>query len=153
MKLKSIMVSVTIVSMILLGTIAWLGGLQDGYSEEIDLEGVNYTSGELKSKLDRQQNLSNQTFETLKALPFGNENLGTSLFYAPYNMMKLGWQSLLVFFGSWDTFFTILSESVNNLSVLGIPVPSWLIIGILTIVMIGVIILLIEMFFRWKLEN
>ena len=147
------MIGIVIVTMVLLGCVSWLTSLESGYGGSMNLTSINYTESELNSKMEKMTNTSNETLTTIRGLTFGSESVATTLFYAPYNMMKLGWQVLSLVFNSWDIFFTLISENLTNLSLLGIQVPVWLIGGIITIIIFAIVFIITEMYFRWKLES
>ena len=146
MKLKNILLSVLLVSMVILGCNAYITGLMHGYNETIDLSGFNET----RSRLDEQTNLTTEIYNVTRNLKLDTPG---DIITTPYQMIVAGWKSMLLMFNSFETFVVVTTESVDQLSVMGVYLPDWVIPGIISIITISLIIIAIELFFKWRLEE
>ncbi len=148
MKLHNITISIIIVSMIVLGSITYLNSLGENYGVDINTGSFDGT----QSRLEKQQNLSSQLNEDISSLTL--ELKVSDLLFVPYKMIKIGWSSLKLVFNSWATVGTIVEESSSSMvEDVGIPLPSWLVPSIISILVITLVALIIYGFFKWKFED
>lgn len=146
MKLKYMMIGVLVTGVVILGILSYLGGMEGSYGEDIDLTGFNDTM----DRVNTQSILAEEMWNETQSLPF--ESSATLIFYAPYEMLKMGWKIIKMFANTITTFEAMISDSFNNLTGIGITIPGWLLGTIMAIILIILVVIFIEMYFRWKLE-
>lgn len=146
MKISGILISVLVVMMLLSGAVIYLSGLSGGYGTQADLSGYNKTI----QRLNETQQKANATMSAVTSIKITGV---TSLFWVPYEMMVGGWTVLLLVLSSFSTYTSLFSDVVSNLANSGIPIPGWVMAPIIVIVTVIIVFIIIEMFFRWKLEG
>lgn len=147
MKIHSVIISILIISMIVIGAIEYLNALSDGYGSTVDLTGLNGTMNRLEEQQRASQDLSDDvTGFTLK----GDI---TDIYLVPYQMISIGWKVGKNFFSSWLTVETMVKETVEGVSDSGIDIPSWFTDTVISILITMLVAIVIYAFFKWKFES
>jgi hypothetical protein len=152
MELKNILIGTVVVSMIILGLTSYLNGLKESYNQNIDLSGFNKT----ESRLQYIANESNKTYSDLTSFDDWTPNTGVIGFlYASVDMLKGGWSALTMPFHVISLFMTMIGETTDMITseTFGFTLPHWLWGAIISIILIIFIMMLIEMFMRWKFQT
>ena len=147
MNLKSILLGSILVMIVILGSVAFMSSVGSSYGKTISTSSYSDTINKLNQTQNRIENIKNVTSN----IKF--EGTASLLFYAPYEMMKVGWSSILLIFDQTSLVSSIVSETVKLAADNGFGIPSYVSNSIIYIIIILIIIILIEMFFRWKLES
>lgn len=145
MELKSLVVAVIMVGMLFSGTFIFLSSLSATYDADINLDKFNKTRDNMEATEERV----NETYTIIKNTQFTTDI--TAIVTIPYDLMRIGWQGLALFFAMPVALMDTVGELITNASDSGFGVPSWFVGGILALIVLGIIIILIEMFFRWKM--
>lgn len=148
MKLQNIIITTIVISMIVLGTTAFLTDLGSNYGESADFDKFNGT----RARLQEQQGLASGLSDEVHKLTL-IENVG--IFETPYRMIQTGWKTTKLIVGSWVTVGNMTQEGVQAMEDSGVPLSSadWLLGSIIAIIIILVVVMLIYSFFKWKFET
>lgn len=146
MKLHYITIVILLISGVTIGMVNFLNEGSDVYSSDVDLSGLDGTEARLEAQQQNAQVLSDEiaTFELTNVFDFFN---------IPYVMVKIGWLSAKSFFGSWATVGTMIIETGEGLSDSGIPIPSWVVPMLISILVFILIAIIVYAFFKWRMED
>ena len=147
MKLHHIVVGIIVVSMITLGAITYVNDMGDNYGETADLSGMDKT----RDRLEKQQNLSVTLNEDINEITM-DEGTVTG-FLVPYRLLKAAWGSVKLFFNSWATVGTMITETGEGIEEAGVPLPNWLIPSIISFIVVILIAMLIYAIFKWRFTD
>jgi len=146
MDLKQLFVSVIVITMLILGSLALMSGIKEGYSQDVDLTAFNKT----QEKLEQHHKIVNETYNDVQDLVFSFQS-GSVLtpVFISIDMLKLGWDAVKTMVSTFDTLrvmitevFTIISQSIG--------LPTWAVTSAITIVMISIVVMIVTMFLRWN---
>ena len=135
-----------VVSMIILGNTMYLDSLSDKHEETIDYSGLNRTQARLDNMTDTTEKIES-AFEEMTM----REGI-TSIYLIPYDMIRLGWNSVKLVFGSLSLVGDIFTDATEISAGTGIPAPDWLLPTIIAIVLLLFLFIMIYAFFKWRLE-
>ena len=146
MKLHSIVITILLVGMIIMGSIMYLGEVNSNYGTSVDLGTLENNT---LQRLSENYNLSQQVASNM------NFSLDSSVaFYdVPYKLYQIGWNSLKLFINSWGTATDMMTDSANLVSTNGLPLPNWFLSSIIAAFVIFVIAIVIYGFFKWKFSD
>lgn len=147
MKLHYILIGITVISLILLGIMDYIGDLGDGYSTTADLSSLENTS----KRLQQQKNLSNQLNKDLTNV-FLNED-SVSSYTVPYVLIKSMWTSAKLYFAGVLTLGVMIIEIQEGLEAYGIALPGWFIGSMIALITFTVVAIFIYAIFKWKFED
>lgn len=146
MKLHELTIIVVLCSLVVLGAVGFVTDLGVEYGGEADFSGLNYTNASL-SKMngvadDLQEEIANFVPET-----------GTEVLLIPYTFLKVAWKSAKLMFLSWTTLGGIMGDLSTTTTENGIPLPSYLLPALVSIVIFILAGIIIYSFFKWKFED
>jgi hypothetical protein len=147
MRLHHIAVGVVFVSIILLGIFSYVGSLEEGYGETMDLTGLENTSARLRNHSSNMEEIYEDINDEVL-----NPSAGQALLI-PYTLIKLGWKSAKSMFDSWVLVGEIAVDLENNMGEVGIPIPDYIIPSLMVLIIISIIAMAIYAFFKWKFED
>jgi hypothetical protein len=146
MKLHSVVLAVLFVSIITLGGLAFVGGLENKHSVNLNETYFNKT----ESRMDDVINVSGEIRDKVTNLTLSE---GESTLLIPYRLIQVGWNVIRI---SWSTMIlipTMFAEGFTSLGDLGLPIPDWLVGIVFAVVIIIIVFILVYAFFRWKMED
>jgi len=147
MKIYNVIIAILIVSMIVLGSTTYLTDLSTNYSESIDYSGLNKTS----QRLDETKNITDTIKKNFEDLQMRKGI--TSLYLIPYDLIKMGVNSIKLAFGSIGTISAIFSDASKISAQTGINAPSWLLPTVISMIVLLFLFIVIYAFFKWRLET
>ena len=147
MKIHHLITSILIVSMIILGTTAYLDDLATGYSKTIDTSSLNRTQASMEKTRSDVLELSEQITD------FELSYNPLDVFNIPYQFIQVAWGVTKTIFNSWETVSSMILDIGTGLNELGISLPEWLIPGLVSMLIITVVAILVYAFFKWKFED
>lgn len=146
MELKSFPMAILIIGMILLGSVFFLTDFGNKYSQTADLTGMENIN---KSAVELQDDL-NETRASLNTILDPDKGSG---FTVPFDLIKAGYYGVKSILASFGFFSAIFGDLSNVLSGMGIPIPAWFINTIVAVIVLGIIIMLVYAFFKWKIKD
>lgn len=147
MKIHEISLAVIFVSMIILGTITYIDALGEKYGTTADFSGLSNTS----ARLDEQKRFMNETYAEIAGIELSLNPI--DLLSIPYKMIRVGWGSIKIVFGSWTVVGAIFSDLSSGLADSGIQLPDWLISSVVAILLLTIIAICVYAFYKWKFED
>ena len=138
--------AVIIVSLISLGMIEFATDLGSSYGETADFSSLNKTQARLEAQQQTNQELSDEITSFTLETPL-------DFLLLPYQMVQIGWFVGKNMFSSWATVGTMVIEIGDGLSEKGIPLPSWLIPSLISLMVIVLSAIIIYGFFKWKFQD
>lgn len=146
MKLHHVTLSIIFVSMIILAVGNYLKDLGDHHGATADYASINNT----EQTLIAQERLMNKTARDIKAVQLDKP---TDIIEWPFRLIQVGVDAFRILFGSWTTVFSIFSDIGNGLAKLGLPLPSWLVPSLLSMLLLTIIAIAVFAFLKWRLED
>lgn len=146
MNLKTLAISILVVSMIILSGTTYLSSLASNYGAEVDLTGLNKTT----ERLEAQQDIASEINRTIMGMELKEPLTGALLI--PYTMIRTGWNVMKLIGNSIWTIESIFSDLTRVSSESGIPIPAWVVPTIISIIIIVIFIIIVEAFIRWRVS-
>ena len=142
MKIQSAIITVIVISLIFIGATAFIDDLGSNYEKTADYSNINITEKVMKQQINKTKEINDIVAGISLDVEEGN------LLDVPYKMIKGGWQATLLFFGSFGVVYSLI---LNIGAILGLPfeVAS----TIVAIITIGFVVMLLYLFFKWRIEN
>lgn len=146
MKLSNLIISILVVGLVITCCMTFLTSLSHEYSQNINLTGFNRT----EQRLNSTHELVYQTQSELDAM---NLSEPTNAIMMPYRMIKTAWNVMKMTFNSIFTVEAIIQDGATQASVLGVPIPDWVVPVAIAILVIIVVFIAVEAFLKWRLEH
>lgn len=148
MKMHELLISVILVTLVIFSATTFIGDLGDHYSTTANFSGImNYTNNSFTKMQNNSKELSNLMGFELEKDPT-NENL-----FLPYKMIRIAWTGIKLIFNSWGVFADVTRGTIKEAGNHGVPIPAWLQVGLIAIIIIVMVSIILYAFFKWKFED
>lgn len=147
MHIRNILIAVIVISFMILGSISYLTNMQIEYGQSINSSIFPKSESALNKTINYTEKLKSDIMGT--TLP-GEETGGYYL--SPYKMIKTAWDAMGLVSSSFSLMTSFFGEGLGTLSQI-LHIPGWTLLVVIGIIVIIVVFIFIELFFKWRLES